>query len=234
MDKPNESVSEPEILYGIFKEEIKNRFLCCVEIDGKDTECYIPSSCRLSNFLNLRNTVVMLKPTTSRNARTRYAVYAVRQSRQFILLNLSEANRLIEANICRRYFSFLGKRKHISRERIIDGYKCDIFIEDTKTILEVKSILGFDKEAYFPSVYSERAIKQLRALSSLIDKGYSVCYVFVSLNPKVKKLGINLEVAEFADLFNECTGKGMTCVGFSAALEAQGRPELKSKLTIEL
>lgn len=39
--------------HGIFKEELKNRFLCLVEIDGEDTLCYIPSSCRLSNFIVL-------------------------------------------------------------------------------------------------------------------------------------------------------------------------------------
>ncbi len=40
-----------QISQGIFKEELKNRFLCLVEVDGADTLCYIPSSCRLSNFV---------------------------------------------------------------------------------------------------------------------------------------------------------------------------------------
>ena len=45
---------------GIFKEELKNRFLCLVEVDGEDTLCYIPSSCRLSNFVSMAGKTVLL------------------------------------------------------------------------------------------------------------------------------------------------------------------------------
>ena len=45
--------------HGIFKKELKNRFLCLVEIDGEDTLCYIPSSCRLSNFIDLTGKEVL-------------------------------------------------------------------------------------------------------------------------------------------------------------------------------
>ena len=38
---------------GTFIKESKNRFLCEVLVDKKITECYIPSSCRLDNFLEL-------------------------------------------------------------------------------------------------------------------------------------------------------------------------------------
>lgn len=55
-------MSEPEVKYGIFKTEIKNRFLCTVNVDGIDTLCYIPSSCRLSNFINMNGRGVLLLP----------------------------------------------------------------------------------------------------------------------------------------------------------------------------
>lgn len=59
-------MSESEIVYGTFKEEIKNRFLYTVSIDGTDTVCYIPSSCRLCNFIDLSNRTVMLQPIKKR------------------------------------------------------------------------------------------------------------------------------------------------------------------------
>ena len=49
-------------IYGTFQMEIKNRFLCSVNIDGKDETCYIPSSCRLSNFIDMTGRTVLLKP----------------------------------------------------------------------------------------------------------------------------------------------------------------------------
>lgn len=50
----------PEYKTGIFKQELKNRFLCEVEIDGESTVCYVPSSCHLSNFLDLQGKSVLL------------------------------------------------------------------------------------------------------------------------------------------------------------------------------
>ena len=57
------------------------------------------------------------------NCRTAYAVYAVKYGKQYIMLNLAQANRVIETQLSRKYFSFLGKRKNISHEVCIDSYK---------------------------------------------------------------------------------------------------------------
>ena len=166
-------MSESEIVYGTFKEEIKNRFLCTVSIDGTDTVCYIPSSCRLSNFIYLANRTVMLRPIRKKDARTKYAVYAVKYRRSYVPLNLSVFNRVLEAEIRRGYFSFLGKRKAVFRERVIDGYKSDIYIADTDTVIDVKSILSFNKNAIFPTVFSERANRQLEELLEQSAKRHS-------------------------------------------------------------
>lgn len=45
--------SNTNIVTGTFVKELKNRFLCEVVISGIPTECYVPSSCHLSNFLEL-------------------------------------------------------------------------------------------------------------------------------------------------------------------------------------
>ena len=179
---------EHDIKYGIFKAEIKNRFLCMVEVDGTDTVCYIPSSCRLSNFMDLTEREVMLTPIKTKGARTKYSLYAVKHKKEFVLINLAKANRVVEDQIRRRLFSFLGKRTDVKRERIIDGYKSDLYIENTDTIVEIKSILSFDKEAVFPTVYSERAIHQLMNIRNLLMDGHRICYVYVSLYPGVKKV----------------------------------------------
>lgn len=79
----------------------------------------------------------------------------------YVPLNLSVSNRVLETEISRRYFSFLGKRKSVFREKVIDGYKSELYIADTDTVIEVKSILSFNKNAIFPTVFSERANRQL-------------------------------------------------------------------------
>ena len=220
-----------DYVYGTFQTEIKNRFLCSVNIDGEEVICYIPSSCRLSNFIDMTERTVLLKPIETPNARTPYAVYAVKLHKNFILLNLAQANRVVETQIRRRYFSFLGVRKNVQREYKIGNYKPDLFIHDTNTLVEIKSTLAFSRESTFPTVYSERAVKQLKEISRLLDEGYRACYVLVSLNPSVKEIAINAEVEDYYKAFIECVKKGMTYCAFSVRLREQ-TPELYAKIKV--
>ena len=212
-------MTDYEFIYGTFIKETPNRFLCTVLIDNETVECYIPSSCRLSNFLTLEGQTVILTPNNNPEARTRFSVYAVKVDKQFILLNLSKANQIIETELKTRRFAFLGQRKHVSSEKNVAGYKSDLFIEDTNTIIEIKSILCFEKIAYFPTVYSERGVKQLFKLSSLLDQGYKICYIFVSLNPYVTTIKLNHNTADYTKVFRECISKGMKCYGFTMKLK---------------
>ena len=226
---------EQSFKHGIFKEELKNRFLCLVEIDGEDTLCYIPSSCRLSNFIDLSGREVLVLPVLSHDARTRYSVYALAGNHGFILLNMSKANEAVADSISSRRFSFLGKRKLIRKEYKVGGYKSDLYIEDTKTVIEIKSILSFAKsrEARFPSIYSQRAIDQLVKLRCLLDEGYRVSYIFVSLNPSIKRLVINEEIEEYRNAFNCCVEKGMMVKGVSLRL-SDGEPLIHSSMPVRI
>lgn len=222
-----------QVLQGTFKEELKNRFLCLVEVAGVDTLCYIPASCRLSNFVDMKGKHVLLTPIKSQNTRTRYSVYALFVKGRYVLLNMSASNQIIEHNIRSRRFSFLGKRKNIYKEHVIDGYKSDIYIEDTKTIVEIKSILSFDRIAFFPSIHSQRALDQLKQLSLLLNKGYNICYIFVSLNPCVKELMINKEETEFDTLFQECINKGMCVKVYSLRLNSECNATINCDIEIK-
>lgn len=224
-------MSESEIVYGIFKEEIKNRFLCTVSIDGTDTVCYIPSSCRLSNFIDLENRTVMLRPIKKKDSRTKYAVYAVRYRRSYVPLNLSVSNRVLETEIRRRYFSFLGIRKAVFRERVIDGYKSDLYMADTDTVIEVKSILSFNKNAIFPTVFSERANRQLEELLGLLANGHRVCYMLVSMCASVESIQINAEQDEYYRLFVDCMRHGMTVGAISLSMK-NDLPYVKSRIDV--
>lgn len=221
-----------ELVKGVFVSEIKNRFLCLVSIDGSVVECYIPSSCRLSNFLSLDGKEVLLKKTQGKKTRTEYSVYAVKFRRGFLLLNLSQANRAIENDIRRRVFSDLGNRKRVSRELAIEGYKTDLYIHDTKTLIEIKSLLTTEKKGIFPTVFSERANNQLRKISKLLTDGYRVCYMLVSLNPYVEYIELNKLEPEFHNLFVECIRKGMICIGVTLKLK-DGKPIVNRRIEIK-
>lgn len=204
-----------EVKYGIFKTEIKNRFLCTVNVDGIDTLCYIPSSCRLSNFINMNDRKVILLPIKKKNARTKYSVYAIQYRHGFVPIGLANVNQVIKTDLNRRLFSFLGNRETVFREKCIDGYKSDLYIEDSDTVVEIKSILSFGKKALFPTVFSERANHQLENLRDLLMAGHKVCYMFISMYGGTKQITVNEEQTEYCSLFRDCIEAGMMVRGFS-------------------
>ena len=90
-----------------------------------------------------------------------------------------------------------------------------MYIPDTKTIVEIKSLLSTTKDSEFPTIYSERANNQLKKIRNLLVDGYKVCYMLVSLNPYVHTISLSYLDSEFRNLFLECTNNGMTCMGIS-------------------
>lgn len=203
---------------GVFIRELKNRFLCEVKIDGKVEECYVPSSCHLSNFLQLEGKRVILIPTQTPNSRTKYALFAVPFKKNYIVLNTSMANRAIEFGLIGRRFSYLGKRKEWLKEHKIDGYKADLYIPSTKTIVEIKSIISTKEPAIFPTVYSERTINQLKQIQQLLLNGYRVCFMIVSLHPYVKNVTIDRSTEFYSEL-SKCLEVGLIVKAYTSRVE---------------
>ena len=199
---------------GIFVKELKNRFLCEVLINGESTVCYVPSSCHLSNFLDLKGKTVLLIPTQNPKSRTPYALFAVPFKRSYLILNTSMANSALVNSLNTRRFSYLGKRKTILTEHKIDDYKTDIYIRDTNTVIEIKSIISTISPGIFPTVYSERTLQQLSKIQDLLSRGYKVCFIIVSLNPYLKEIQID-EQTEFFSKFSSCIEKGMVIKAYS-------------------
>ena len=212
-----QTISNSNFVIGIFKRELKNRFLCEVSVSGEDIVCYVPSSCHLSNFLKLEGKQVLLVPTQAQNARTAYALYAVCYRNSYILLNTSLANRAIESNIRKPRFYFLGARRIVKKEYRIHNYKADLYLPETDTIIEIKSIISTDKVARFPSVYSERTLNQFRSIQQLLKEGHKVCFFVVSLCPSVKEIIIDRD-SEFYTEFSKCVQCGMQVAAYNCKI----------------
>lgn len=202
-----------EIIKGIFIGEEKNRFIASVSIDNKICECYIPSSSKLENYINLKGKEVLLKKNKDSKSRTKYSLLAVKYYNSYVILNLNMANNLVLEYIQHKEFIT------IKREKFINNYKSDLFIEDINKIVEVKAFIATRKEVIFPTVYSERALKQLREIKILLNKGYKVDYYFIGLSSIVKKVKINGEKVEYYKLLKECIDKGMDIRGFNIKYE---------------
>jgi len=206
------------LIHANFHRELKNRFICEVVLDGRTLECYVPSSCRLSNFFKLDGKNVLIKPTISQGARTQYSLVAIPYKQSFLLLNSSLANQIVAGSINGKRFSFLGMRNQIQKEYQVGDYKADLFITDSRTVIEVKSIISMDKVAIFPTVYSERSIAQLKYLKMLLQNRYKVCYIIVSLNPYISKVILDKKTSLFHH-FSECQLLGMMTKAYTCRLK---------------
>ena len=206
-------IDESQITTGVFKQELKNRFRCVVTIDGKDELCYVPSSCRLSNFIELDGKHVLLTPSINSVALP-LTLLATAENGKVTILNLSIANEALFEALKGRRFSFLGKRQSVRREVLLNGYKADIYIEDTRTAIEIKTIISSRKSALFPSVVSKRSLRQLEHIKELLEDGYKVCYTFVSLSPNVKRIELD-RTSPFYSAFLRCVREGMSFYGCS-------------------
>lgn len=225
-------ISLEKPIKGIFIKERKNRFICEVMVEDEVIECYVPSSCRLDNFIDLHGKQVLLLPTETPSARTRYSLFAVPYKRNHILLNIGRVNSVIERDIKKRCFSTLGKRSEVYREYKVGTYKSDLFIANSNTLLEVKSILSIGKDAMFPTVFSQRTLNQLKEISSLMDRGYNAALVIASLNPYVEQIRID-HASPFYEALKPCIDRGIQVIAVALHIH-QGEAQIKKRIKIEL
>ena len=216
---------------GTFICEEKNRFLCTVDTDGTQKLCYIASSCRLENFIELQGKTVLLKPTSTPKASTEYSVFGVKHKQSYILLNTSMANRAIENSIHSRKLACFGKRKKFLKEHKIEDYKADFFLPQNKTLIEIKSVISMTEEAPFPTVFSERTLRQLAAIERMLKEGYSARFVIVSLNPYVKRVRLQPETP-FCAAIRSCVDCGLQLDAFTCRLGQDGVPYIDRRIPI--
>lgn len=202
---------------GTFVEEIKNRFLCSVLIDGCLEECYVPSSTRLSNFFDLSGVPVLLTENNGKKTRTRYKLLAVCLNNKWILINLGLLNEIFF-----EYYQMSHQEDKAFREKKVEGvYKADLYIDSSiPKIYEVKGILSTDQEVVFPSIIGERAVKQLSFFNKMLGKNkYNIEYVVVMLSESINKIRISRTDEKYLRLFRSCVRRGMKVSFFYAVCE---------------
>lgn len=197
-----------EYEYGFFIRECSNRFLCWVIIHGIEELCYIPSSAKLSNFLDMQDKNVLLTKN-HKVGRTKYTVIAVHLGEQkYIYLNLNNINHLCKIALSRDLGFNLSD---ISCEkRMYWGYRSDLFIDSIKpTMLELKGIISDQALVEFPQMNSGRALKQINDFVYAINENIEVWYCFVVLSPTIKRIQFKNESNDFVNKLMDCTKRGM-------------------------
>lgn len=198
---------------GLFIREGRYRFHCYVLINKKQKLCYMPSNCKLEKIVSLKDKIVYLKEYQGESDKFDYIVQAVKYRQSSVLINLQYLNRVIEKQLERSTFKFLGERKNIRREYSLGKYKSDFWIEETNSLIEVKSLLSWEEHASYPMQHANRLIAQLEKICELLDGNYNFYYFIFSLSPYVKTVQINKNV-KYGETLMRCMEKGMHLKAF--------------------
>lgn len=200
------------LIEGTFIRELKGRFSCEVMINDTVEKCYVPSSAKLENFIDLKNRKVLLT-VNSKTSKTKYTLWSVIYKRKQILLNLKKINEIMVGIINDSEF-LKANYDSVQREKIIENYKCDLLLlkDNVTEVIEIKTVISTEKKALFPGVNTKRASEQLLKLQAILKRGYKVKYIIVSLSPFVANIEINDTYKEYKLNFSKCTELGMEVI----------------------
>jgi len=193
---------------GRFVDECKNRFLCKVNLPELGLmQCYVSSSARLTNLINLKDRIVCLSELPNGKC-SKYSLLAREDGRYYTLLNLNLVNNLICAALKseKRYNAVNMQINKLTSF----GYRSDISA-CFKNIeyFEIKSLLSDDKIAKFPAILGERAFRQLEQISEELINNKRFTYIIALLNSKIKAVTLCEENSEYNQLIKKCFARGM-------------------------
>lgn len=197
---------------GIFIKEGSHRFEGIVNINGINSKCYIASSSKLSNFINLKNKKVLLRKNAKKSSKTKFTLFAIISNNTTILLDLNYANRLIYNYLVDNKPNFLDYLEIKREHKFNNGYKSDITItqRNETIIIEAKTLLTEKEFAQFPTIMIKRSYTQLLKIKELLIQGNKVYYWLVTLNPNTKTIIQNNKNLDFLELLNSCKKLGLT------------------------
>lgn len=81
----------------IFVSEGKSRFVCNISYNDEVLECYVPITCKLSSLISLDDKEILIRATTKAAKRIKYTLFAVRNNKDYLIVDTGFANHIVKA-----------------------------------------------------------------------------------------------------------------------------------------
>ncbi|MCQ2548679.1 MAG: A/G-specific adenine glycosylase [Lachnospiraceae bacterium] len=156
-----------------------NRFIAHVLIDGQEEVVHVKNTGRCKELLQDHATVY-LADEGNLARKTRYDLIAVEKNGRMINMDSQAPNQAVKEWI--EAGNFVQNITYFKPEFSYGDSRFDFYVEsgERQIFLEVKGVtLEQDSVVSFPDAPSERAIKHLKELESLVKKGYEAYVLFV-------------------------------------------------------
>lgn len=213
----------------VFLEESGQRFLCTVLLAGREVECYVSSSSKISQYLDLRNQNILLSINKGKNLRTMYTLEALKtKGQEYVYLNFNKSNQMFEKHLIAQGVS----EQQIHREKTINGsVKVDFYL-DGQGCFEVKSLLSSTCEVDFPDSSSKRLYFQISEYIKLLTSGIKVTFVFIAMSPTLINFRWNTVRNDVKELFVKAVKLGMITQAYSVEF-INGEFKLRENLKLQ-
>lgn len=156
-----------------------NRFIAHVLIDGQEEVVHVKNTGRCKELLQDHATVY-LADEGNLARKTRYDLISVEKNGRMINMDSQAPNQAVKEWI--EAGNFVRNITYFKPEFSYGDSRFDFYVEsgERQIFLEVKGVtLEQDSVVSFPDAPSERAIKHLKELESLVKKGYEAYVLFV-------------------------------------------------------
>ena len=228
------------IMPGIFLER-PNRFIACVEIDGKRERVHVKNTGRCRELLIPGSKVYLSKARDGGNRKTKYDLVCVEKRRPGLgplLINLDSQIPNDAAEEWLKKGELFGKNTQIRREVTFGASRFDFRIDDEngkRHYMEVKGVtLEKNSTALFPDAPTERGVRHLRELGECARAGFGAWILFVIQMEGMHVFRPNRAMhREFADALREARDSGVKIL----ARECKVTPEslvLKKSVPVDL
>ncbi len=156
-----------------------NRFIAKVLVGDQEETVHVKNTGRCRELLTDR-AEVFLEKSSNPQRKTKYDLIAVRKGEKLINMDSQIPNDVAEEWL--KKGNLFSENAHIRREVTKGNSRFDFYIEDggRKVFLEVKGVtLENNGIAMFPDAPTERGVKHINELVSLLNEGYEAYILFV-------------------------------------------------------
>lgn len=198
-----------EVKRGVFVSR-PNRFVACVEVDGKMEVCHVKNTGRCKELL-VSGATVILEKSANPARKTCYDLVAVYKGGELINMDSQAPNR-----VAGEWLSSGGLFENVTLikpECFYKNSRFDFYVEadGRRIFIEVKGVtLEEDGVVLFPDAPTERGVKHLRELMDAKENGYEAYVLFVIQMQRCRYFTPNRAThAAFADALIEAAAAGV-------------------------
>ncbi len=211
-----------------------NRFIAKVLVNGIEETVHVKNTGRCRELLTDK-AEVFLSCSSNPQRKTKYDLVAVRKGEMLINMDSQIPNDVAEEYL--KKGNLFSENAVIRREVTHGKSRFDFYIEDgeEKIFLEVKGVtLENDGVAMFPDAPTERGIKHINELISLVSQGYNAYILFVIQMEDVFLFKPNDATHKaFGDKLREAEKSGVNIIAMSCKV-TENSIEMLKEIEVEL